>query len=163
MPLGFTPPTNMELVKPLARGRPAIESPARAGSSLLVFARNRLGVWGGGFVAFGSNPTSGTTAAASATPLWTAVLLLAVARAGMGTVGRKQVFRIVGLLVARGLGRILVGPRVATLGTLRFDRGMVLLIWLLIRMLVLIVRVAGILLRPHLAVAVAVGVLLVLR
>ncbi|GAB2179297.1 hypothetical protein DLREEDagr8_48550 [Dongia sp. agr-C8] len=80
-----------------------------------------------------------------------AILLLPLARTGIGTVGRDQLFGIIRLLIRRDealpVATILAGALVAAVDVLRLTTTLTLLV----RMVLL----AGILVRAHLAVAVA--------
>lgn len=128
--------------------------PDCAGAPLLRLAGRRLrGRCGSRFFAFAPDPAAGTAAAATAAAA--PILLLSVPWTGIGTVGGRCLFRIIGLVlrgsIACSVTGVVAGRRVPAVGALRFGRALALLIRGLARILI------------RMRLAVAVTALLVVR
>src|SRR5690242_1603233 len=93
---------------------------ARAVWSLLAVAGRLLrGCRRSTLFALVSDPAAGTAAAATAATMTAFLLLLSVARAGIGLIGGDQLFRIIRLLVRGRLAAIVAGAPVSAIGILR--------------------------------------------
>jgi hypothetical protein len=122
-----------------------------AGWSLLVVAGRRLRHRWAALFALAPDAASRTAAAATATAVMPAFLLLSVARAGIGGVTGEQLFRIIRLLVrshkALAIATIVAGTLVFAIGVLRFAAALAL------RILLVVLLLSGALVWTHLAVA----------